>query len=179
MIYSSLKTKELTFVEVMNLVCDAGLTKSGFSHERFYYAFIYEKIFWSLANMFSGCRCEITHIEYALYRIDRSELFICLDLFRERHIHEFGRFLSETPNLLPVELRNMFDVCVGFNYGSDGGFIVKKDEIMLLTQDEYDEIESEGILSEEIVNLETYRALSRLTNLLFARFGISKHYNIE
>ena len=174
-----MKKSELTFAEVQALVRKADLKKEGFSHEMYFFAFIYVKIFWCLANVFSNGRCEITHNEYALHRIDRKELFICLDLFDENHIHEFGRFIAENMKLLPLELRNMFDVWVGFNYRNDGGFTVKEDSVIFMSQEVYDQAESEGILTDEIIDRETYRSLSSLTTFLFEAFEIRSRRRVS
>jgi hypothetical protein len=101
-----------------------------------------------------GWTTEMTHSEYV--RDSKTgevkTLDLCLEFSEEtkggeweyRSYEKFREFLEENPQIISDELRKRFNVYIGFNYGNQGGLLIKEKDIEMVTQEVLDAIESDG-----------------------------------
>jgi hypothetical protein len=108
-------------------------------------AIVYREIMWNSANKFSENQCEITHSEYFQIEEDSTKpsIVLCLSFF-EKRLREFQDFLIKHPKLIPMELRQEFDMYLGYNYEREGGLKIDNESVTVITQEVYDNLPSHG-----------------------------------
>lgn len=122
-------------------------------------ASVYRQLIWELANIFvegqTDLMTEMTHSEYIRdpETGDVKALDFCLEFSEEledgtrseyRSYEKFRQFLENHPQVIPEELRKRFNVYVGFNYGNQGGLLIKEKDIEMIDQAVLNAIKSEG-----------------------------------
>lgn len=122
-------------------------------------ASVYRQLIWELANIFvekqgEDWSTEMTHSEYVRNPKtgEVKTLDFCLEFNRETKDGEweyagykkFREFLEQNPQIISEELRKMFNVYIGFNYGDKGGLLIKERDIETVAQEVLDTIESNG-----------------------------------
>lgn len=133
--------------------------ESGEQEEWRLQASVYRQLIWELANIFverqgEDWSTEMTHSEYIRdpKTGEAKTLDLCLEFSRETKEGEweyagyekFREFLNANPKIVSEELRKMFNVYIGFNYGDKGGLLIKEKDIETVTQKVLDTIESDG-----------------------------------
>lgn len=154
----------LSSEDVRELLKQADLSErdfeSGEQEEWRLQASVYRQLIWELANVFvnkqEGWTTEMTHSEFIRdpKTGEVKTLDLCLEFSEEtkdgeweyRPFEKFRQFLNENPQIISEELRKRFNVYIGFNYGNQGGLLIKEREIELVTQEVLDAIESDGMI---------------------------------
>ncbi|MDP2684560.1 MAG: hypothetical protein Q8P20_05930 [bacterium] len=123
-------------------------------------ASVYRQLIWELANIFAerqeGWTTEMTHSEYVRdpKTGEVKTLDLCLEFSEDtkdgeweyRSYEKFRKFLEENPQIISRELRKNFDVYIGFNYGDQGGLLIKEKDMEMVTQEVLDAIKSDGMI---------------------------------
>jgi len=154
----------LTSEGIRELLKQADLSErdfeSGEQEEWRLQASVYRQLIWELANIFvekqEGWTTEMTHSEYV--RDSKTgevkALDLCLEFSEEtkggeweyRSYEKFREFLEQNPQIISEELRKRFDVYIGFNYGNQGGLLIKERGREMVTQEVLDTIKSDGMI---------------------------------
>lgn len=136
----------LTMAELTAAWEIAGLTPADFEHgELDLAAHAYRTIIWRLAQVVAerqGMSPDLTGAEYRSINLEGRtsfDLILQLDEEASDSYEVFRMFIEEHADLIPVELRQRFDVWVGFNYGARGGFVIGESSIYPITQAELED----------------------------------------
>lgn len=148
--------------ELLELAKNAGVKKGDFSKPKFFYAWIYREVICCMISVFSKSKHNIVNSEYSLTGHGGiKEITIVLELYKEK-IQNLGVFLAKNIELIPHELRQKFNMCIGNSDDKNGGIIVSKEGVRLVSQSGFDEEDTDGSLTDEIKNKETYAKLGIL-----------------
>lgn len=160
----------LSLSRLLELANKADLKKDSFSQEIFFFVTIYRCLIVRLAKEFSGSSLNVKATEYNFDEQGEKgkirEITIIIDFLGEHEMFDFGFFVSKCTSLIPEELRKMFDVAVGCQYGDEGGFIITEKDIKYISKEEFQAEETHGSLIDEINEHEAYTAMGRFRNLL-------------
>lgn len=169
------KKPTLSMAEITAMLEKAELSEKDFENDWGLSAEVYEEIIWALGNIFCeqrpGWHAEITHFEL---RNDPATpgLDICMSFDKEvgddvvqQGFEEFREYLLTHSRVLPTDLREKFNVYIGFNYGDMGGIVITKDTIEPIAQETLDSAQDTDIISHG----SNYKAVSTFNNLLWRR----------
>lgn len=157
--------KQLLMFELLEIADKAGLSKSDFSKETFYYAQLYKTIIWVFALLFCNEKRKDCENESTEYNLDEEgkvkEIYLALS-FRKKKMKRFVKFVSKNQKCLPSDLKKSFRLDAGIcdHYG-DGGLVIYPRKIRYLKPVEYQELyeDTEGSLTDEIINRDAYKKL--------------------
>ncbi len=158
--------KVLDFDKLMRLAIDAGFRKIDFTKDLFFFALIYKEIIWRLALNFSKRSCNITNTEYLFDNDESFTLTILMDFLEKNQMHEFMNFILRKCNFIPNRLRDVIDMYIGFNYGNEGAIVIRKNDIIFITQEKFMTDDSEGSLTDEILDVRVYEAIKKFRKVL-------------
>lgn len=148
----------LTLADLSSFMTQVGLVDSDFKNEQHKEAIAYRTVITQLADIFSqsqGWEMELTHYTYIIDDLGQNiGLDICLRFFNDVDeddneiegggYKEFKKFLEKNSNLIPQELRAKFELYVGFNYNDNGAVVIGKNDMSLVSQADYDEMNQSG-----------------------------------
>jgi len=160
--------KKLTLTSLIDMARSAGMQKSQFNGEVFFYAMLYRCIIWELARIFCVDKNdrELTNTEYTLDdHNDVKEVSLLLN-FKKNKMSDFVRFLKDNEDFLPNELRAMFRLSVGYGYGNKEALLIDAKQIANISQVEFERENSDGSLTDKILDSRGYMALGRFSERL-------------
>lgn len=159
--------KKMDFENLLKVADSAGLKKDYFSSEIYFYAWLYKSIIVNLIRELCPREFNITNSEYGFIPdSDKIDLVILLELYGSKKIKDVGQYIAANLQMIPTELRQRFNFLVGYNRGNDGGFVINEFGLKFISQDEFMADDTDGSLTDEIIDQAAYAANGKLKTLL-------------
>jgi hypothetical protein len=152
--------------ELLALAEKSGLNKKAFSKPKYFYAWLYRILIAEMIRDLCGNEYEIQNSEYTLNRNGKiRELTIILELQIDK-IQDVGVYLAKNTELIPWELRQKHDMCIGHYDDENGGIVIDKNSIKLISQSEFCSGYSDGSLTDEVKDQKAYSRTSKLRSAI-------------
>lgn len=139
---------------------DAGLHEKCFTKEMFFYAWIYREIISVMAIHFTDHNYNLKKVEYTLDDQGENvkEVILLSEFYRlSLGLEGFRTFLLRYGAMIPRQLRDMFTVSVGYNYGDNGALVITSGDVVHISQEKFMSEESSGVLTDEVTDVNVYK----------------------
>jgi hypothetical protein len=161
---------------LLKLASNAGLKKSGFTQDAFFYGWLYKCLIWEFALYFANgeSKCELTNSEYAFDEqgnVREVAMILCFD---NKTMNDFALFLVNHKESIPLKLREMFVLSAGSNYNEQNTLFIDAKEISLVSKEEWLKQDSDGSLTDEICEQDMYVATRIFRKMLRHHLGFKE-----